>query len=365
MFSTAAILLGWALQDPANPNPKPQDPPRTDDRGVTTPGSIDAELRAAIDSFKSANSYRFRAEGRVPVQGAGSTLARDTQTPPTPPNTPPTGDKTGDDRVALAKQRGTQEIRVDGIHERGKGTMLTTDQLEAIRTETKFVYRNKGQGEWKVLSDLGAGGKEPARDPTNPPRTDPTNPTDPTRNDPSRPAPIPPTGTERTLSSDGTTAECLARMALPNELLQNLDASVSSCVRQPGGDPKTGMATYECQLKPEAVRKHFEKHGATAAHGADAAMMKDCTLRITVNQGKIDRLVLESGLPLSGKGELGARDPTSPPVNPPANPPTRPASETGSTSAIDTDVVVRYQISDIGKAEVKIPDEAARLLGSR
>lgn len=352
MLSMAAVLLGCVLQDPPKPqDPKPQEPPRSGDvRNEPKTGSIDPELRSAVDAFNRANGYRFHAEGRVPSRQ--DTLARGaTQTPPIPPNTPPNPPTTDDrDKVASAKERSgaMQDIRVDGTFERGKPVSLMTDQIEAFRSGDKLVYRIKGAGEWQVLSDLGV----PARAGASP--TDPTSSRDRT------------VGGEKSIAgNDGLTAECLAKFALPSDLLENLDASVANCVRQPGGDPKGGAATFECQLRPDAMRKHFEKHGGDAAeHAAAADMMKNCTLRITVSQGKIDRLVLESGLPLSGKGELGARDTTSPPVNPPANPPTRPASETPSSSA-NTDVTIRYTLNDIGKAEVKVPDEAARLLGSR
>jgi hypothetical protein len=111
----------------------------------------------------------------------------------------------------------------------------------------------------------------------------------------------------------------------PVEVVDEVAARIASCKRVTEHDDET---TFECQLA--AAGRVASPNGSSGSPVALAA----CTVRLTVRDGQLVLIELPEG-----------------------DPATRPASRTS--------LVRRYRLMDIGRTEVAVPEEAARLLGSR
>jgi hypothetical protein len=195
------------------------------------------------------------------------------------------------------------EIR--GRSERGEPLLLLTGPVQAFRSEQKIVFRRRIHGEWGPWTDLKSIADSEER-------------------------------------MELRLLRFLAQLPAPAELLRDLGARTTSCQRTDPLKDSTdgGVATFECQIRPDAGWT-LPMSGSNEA----SAKLASCTLRITVDHGQISRLELEG---------VAATDASS-----------AFAIHLAAPAPIATPVVVRYRIRDVGATTVAVPDDAARLLGSR
>lgn len=130
-------------------------------------------------------------------------------------------------------------------------------------------------------------------------------------------------------SDEARVAALLASLPLPDDLIRDFEERLVSCTRSPGADVKGAMATYECVVCADAKRSDAK---------SDA---KNCLVRFTVNQGRI--------------AEIDWRHPAE------AKAATKPPAAAGTAPTI----ACHYKLSDVDSAQVTVPEDAAKLLGSR
>ena len=315
MLLTTVFLSGWlAIQDPV----KPQDATKSTDSKAS--GQVDAELKTAIEELKRAQNYRFEVDGTAtcPKKSVADASGK---------VDPKKGDDQGADAVAHAKSGKTETIRVSGVFQQSKPSQIKSDKIEAYRSSDKLVWRTKDQKDWMVVpAHVG----EPPSDMDD---ADGSGKAD-----------------EGGAKDDGRTAKMLASLPLPDDLIRMLDSRIVSCQKGSGSPSGT---TYECvvaSMGGDAKGGDSKERADGArgdAQGADAKRDgKNCSVRFTVNQGKIVEINLKHPAGSTAKPG-GAPSPSTSPSN---------------EGSIDC----RYKISDVGSAtEVKVPEDAARLLGSR
>ena len=358
MLQTAVLLLGLLAQDPQ----KPQDPNRPPDQSrsdLKTNATIDPELRAAVDSLKRSTGFKYRADGTCTCAVRDNLGVARTDASGKPLPAEPTKPE---DRVAHAKERAgdvPHDVHIDGTFERGKAIHIVGDDFEAYRLGDKIVYKSKNATEWTLVSrtsgtlgtDSRAGGG-----------------TTDAKGDVTGTAVVP-------AKDDARLIPMLARLPAPSELLDDLDSQIVSCTRVTG-DKSSGGATFECVLKPRAggplgqVDIQAPPRGAPAS--ATTVNPHECKLRVTVKQGAIDDLALESHGLMGERVAGGAAPPGNPPSEPnPGRPPVPPTQPTPQNTPpargevdYDTicDMTCHYRITDLNGATVQVPEPVQRLL---
>lgn len=308
MVLTMVVLTSClAFQDPPKP---PPEKPRVDEStrdGAKGGATVDVELRAAIEELRRANGYKFEIDGSAMAAEKRAPLAGSDDVKPDPQRDEQ-GDKAGagGEKVAHAKEAPHREsFHLTGAWQKDKPAQLKSDKLEAFRSSDKLVWRGKDQKEWASL----------AAQVGEPPKSD----TD--KNEKVEKG-----------GDDARAAALLAHLPLPDDLLRDFETRLVSCQRAPGADAKGGMASWECVLSPggDAKRADAKSDG------------KNCLVRLSVAQGRIT--------------EIDWRHP----AEKTASIPQPPAGGTAGPS-----IVCHYMISDVGSAQVTVPEDAAKLLGSR
>lgn len=349
----SVLLLGLLLvQDPTHPQDatRPQDPARP------VNATIDPELRAAVDALKRATGYNFHVDGSCNCAITDDkTLARADASKPAD-----TAART--DNVAHAKERSDvrHDVRLDGTFERSKPVHLVGSDFEAYRLGDKIVYKTKDGADWMLLSrtrgQLGTDPKSGANS----------------------------AGGKGDVTADKVDARAIddremgamhARIPAPSDLLDDLDSNIVSCTRVTG-DRASGAATFECVVRPRAGSPLTSLDISPPPPGAPASATSvsanQCKLRVTVKNGAIDELTLESRAAMSERISGGNPPAGNPPSEPnPGKPPVPPTAPTPQNtppargevvSAGACDIRCSYRITDLNGASVTVPEQVQRLL---
>jgi hypothetical protein len=299
MYLPTMLLAGWlAVQEPPKPPVQSHDPPV----------HVDAELRAAIDELRRAGGYRFEIDGEV-SSGDRRPLADAADVNRPDPQRDEQGDK-GDrgersgDPFAHAKEPPTrrESFHVTGAFQREKPVQLESGKVVAFRSNEKLAWKGRDTKEWATLRASAGGTTGEDAD----------------------------AGSSRS-GDDARTAGLLARIPLPGDLIRGFDARLVSCERATGGDVKDGVATYECVLSSIADAPAASPRRSDAKPDA-----RNLWLRFTVSQGRI--------------AEIEFR------------PPAQRKPRDSTTAALGQTLSGHCQISDVGSAQVTVPEEAARIL---
>lgn len=252
----------------------------------TPPTLIDPALAVAIRALEGATGYRFVAEQNdVLPFGTVARLAC-----------------TSAPRRRLAEVADfVTRTRVECRFERGVPLEVASRPIEAFRYHGEFVFRRRVRGEWGPWTN--------ANRIADPPHIE-----------------------------ELRLLRLLARLPEPEGLLADLGSRLTSCSRS--DDPKRAeLTTFICDLRPDAGWIELDRSPAAPTK------LARCTLRITVDRGRIRALEFEGHAP-DDSSDAHA-------VNAAAGP------------GIEHTVVIRYVVDAVGSTKVAVPAEAAKLLESR
>lgn len=267
------------------------------------------ELRLTSQELSRASSYKFKVDAKV-----------------RPPLFAKAGDSATQPKGVVYAKEGEDEVSMEfkGEYQNGMPVRFESKEgknVEAFRQNSRVVYRS-GDNVWRV-KDVGN-----------------------TLN---------PTGTTGTSipSADGAKPEdvreaenrlwAICALPLPHELLRDLDANVTNLTRMVDEKLLTkDKLVYEGQLKGDCLKACGKEFSNSANVG--------CSIRITTNKDrKVEKIELNA---THGK------------TNPSATTPT-PADKSSSVDSKHSDLCFVYELEDINKTEVKVPEEVQKLLANK